>query len=346
MRLFMPELNEVIDQLKSYHISSLNIDLKNLPLSFFANQENQLVIQADIPLLKIEELLKGAFPSILWQNKIQSHKTQIPGMGLKNIKNAIAIVSGKGGVGKSTISTNLACATALLGAQVGLLDADIYGPSIPTMMGIHDKPIVSEENLYNPLKNHLVECMSMGFLANDGPLIWRGPMLAKALFQMINQTAWSQLDYLFIDMPPGTGDIPLSLTQKIPLSGAVIVTTPQTIATLDAEKALEMFIKLNIPILGILENMAWYECEKCQHHTHIFGEKGAEDLAKKYNIPFLGSIPLQSSIREHGDGGVPIATLEQQPLSILWQQIALQFAIQLSHQPLNYASKMPPIRQE
>jgi ATP-binding protein involved in chromosome partitioning len=342
----MLELNHIIDQLKIFQIPSFNIDLKNLPLSFFANQENQLVIQADLPLIKIEQLIKDTFPSIIWQSKIQSHKTQMPGMALKNIKNAIAIVSGKGGVGKSTISSNLACASAILGAQVGLLDADIYGPSIPTMMGIHEKPIVNEENHYIPLKKHLVECMSMGLLANEGPLIWRGPMLAKALFQMINQTAWSQLDYLYIDMPPGTGDIPLSLTQKIPLSGAVIVTTPQTIATLDAEKALEMFIKLNIPILGIIENMAWHECENCHHHTHIFGDKGAEKLAEKYNVPFLGSIPLQSSIREQGDGGAPIATFEQQPLFVLWQRIALNLAIELSKQPLNYASKMPPVRQE
>jgi len=346
MGFFMLDLKKIIDQLKNYQIPSLGIDLKNLPLSFFANQENQLVIQADLPLNKIEQLVSDTFTSIIWQSKIQSHKTQIPGMALKNIKNAVAIVSGKGGVGKSTISTNLACATALLGAQVGLLDADIYGPSIPTMMGIHEKPVVNEENHYQPIKKHHVECMSMGILANEGPLIWRGPMLAKALFQMINQTAWSQLDYLYIDMPPGTGDIPLSLTQKIPLSGALIVTTPQTIATLDAEKALEMFIKLNIPILGIIENMAWHECEKCHHHTHIFGDNGAEKLAKKYHVPFLGSIPLQSSIREQGDNGAPIATFEKHPLSIGWQQIALELAIQLSKQPLNYAPKMPPIRQE
>lgn len=332
-------------ELLNLPIKNLECSLNDLPLNYQPLSENTLKILAGFPLKKIAESIHSDTLALKWESNILPHQTQLPGFALKNIKNAIAVVSGKGGVGKSTISTNLACATAILGAKVGLLDADIYGPSLPTMMGIHHPPSINDEQRYLPPKQFDVECMSMGLLSENGPLIWRGPMLAKALMQMLDQTAWSNLDYLFIDLPPGTGDIPLSLTQKIPLSGAVIVTTPQTIATLDAEKALEMFLKLNIPILGIVSNMAIHECEKCHHQSHIFGQHGAEELAKKYNVPILGQVPLDTSIREQGDSGVPISTLDTTK-GWFWQQLALKLTVALSQNPLNRQSKIPPIRQE
>ena len=302
-----------------------------------------------------------AFPIKVVQNNIESHfsnvkftfhqsilpfLTQLPGYGVKNVKNVIAIASGKGGVGKSTVSSNLACALSRLNSNVGLLDADIYGPSIPTMMGVNQSPTINHSNQYIPIENHGVHCMSMGFLHQDAPLIWRGPMLAKALFEMLNQTAWPELDYLVIDLPPGTGDIPLSLVQKIPLSGAIIVTTPQTIATLDAEKAIQMFIKTNIPILGIVANMAWHTCQNCDEKSYLFGTSGALDLAKKYMLPLLGELPLLHSIREHGDQGEPIAASNTQWIGTQWTKIAANTSIELAKRPLNQAPKMPPIRVE
>lgn len=340
----MSSLNQLILEIQKTMIDALNLNLKDLPVDFYETPEQQLLIKTKFPSDLLKEITKS-FP-VQWQTQIQAHTTQLPGFAIKNIKNAIAVVSGKGGVGKSTISCNLACATALLGAKVGLLDADIYGPSLPTMMGIEEKPSCLEDNRYQPLTAHLVECMSMGLLQSDGPLIWRGPMLAKALLQMLDQTAWSKLDYLFIDLPPGTGDIPLSLTQKIPLAGAVIVTTPQTIATLDAEKALQMFLKLNIPVLGIIANMAWHECENCQHHSPVFGAEGAKELAERYQVPLLGELPLHRHIRETGDTGAPIACEKDSSLGRLWQQIALNTCIELGKKPINHASKIPLVRKE
>lgn len=340
----MSFFNQLILELQQTIIDGLNLDLKNLPMDFYETTERQLLIKTKFPSVLLQQITKS-YP-IQWQTQIQAHSTQLPGFAIKNIKNAIAIVSGKGGVGKSTVSCNLACATALLGANVGLLDADIYGPSLPTMMGINNKPMPLEDNRYQPVSAHQVECMSMGLLQDEGPLIWRGPMLAKALLQMLDQTAWSKLDYLFLDLPPGTGDIPLSLTQKIPLAGAVIVTTPQTIATLDAEKALQMFIKLNIPVLGIIANMAWHECENCHHQSRLFGDDGAKQLANRYQVPLLGELPLHAHIRQTGDTGQPIACEKESTLGKLWQQIALNTCIELGKKPINHASKIPPVRKE
>ena len=342
------ELSSLIQSLQDCIFKELQLDIKHLPLEFYQDLQQELVIKAGFPTQAFQEISNKHLPHtpIHWQSQISPHLTQLPGYGIKNIHNAIAIVSGKGGVGKSTVSSNLACASALIGAQVGLLDADIYGPSIPTMMGITSKPLPVDDNQYQPIKNHSVECMSMGLLQEDGPLIWRGPMLAKALMQMINQTAWSALDYLFIDLPPGTGDIPLSLTQKIPLSGAIIVTSPQTIATLDAEKALQMLLRLNIPVLGIISNMAWHECENCHHQSTLFGDTGAKQLAEKYDVTLLGEVPLHHHIREQADIGHPIATQLNSPLSKIWQQIALNTLIALASRPINTSSKFPPIRTE
>jgi len=227
------------------------------------------------------------------------------------IRNVIAVGSGKGGVGKSTTAVNLALALQQLGAKTGILDADIYGPSVPMMLGLSGQPESLDNKTLEPLRAFGVETMSIGFLVdNDAPTIWRGPMATSALLQLFNDTRWDNLDYLIIDLPPGTGDIQLTLAQKIPVAGAVIVTTPQDIATLDARKALKMFEKVEVPVLGIIENMAVYTCTQCGHVAHLFGSGGAERIAQQYNVPLLGALPLDSRIREYGDGGTPIARAE------------------------------------
>ncbi|AHY58265.1 iron-sulfur cluster carrier protein ApbC [Stenotrophomonas rhizophila] len=223
------------------------------------------------------------------------------------IRNVIAVGSGKGGVGKSTTAVNLAVALAKLGARVGLLDADIYGPSVPAMLGLSGRPESPDNKSIEPMRAFGVETMSIGYLIEDEtPMIWRGPMATSAMTQFFNDTLWDDLDYLLIDLPPGTGDIQLTLTQKIPLAGAVIVTTPQDIATLDARKALKMFEKVEVPVLGILENMAVHTCSNCGHREHLFGDGGGERMAAQYGVPLLGSLPLEIGIREQGDAGTPI----------------------------------------
>jgi len=223
------------------------------------------------------------------------------------IRNVIAVGSGKGGVGKSTTAVNLAVALASLGARVGLLDADIYGPSVPAMLGLSGRPESPDNKSIEPMRAFGVETMSIGYLIEDEtPMIWRGPMATSAMTQFFNDTLWDDLDYLLIDLPPGTGDIQLTLTQKIPLAGAVIVTTPQDIATLDAKKALKMFEKVEVPVLGIIENMAVHTCRNCGQVEHLFGEGGGERMAAQYGVPLLGSLPLEIGIREQGDAGTPI----------------------------------------
>ncbi len=215
--------------------------------------------------------------------------------------------SGKGGVGKSTTSVNLALALKALGARVGVLDADIYGPSVPAMLGLSGRPESPDNKTIEPLRAFGVEAMSIGFLIEeDSPMIWRGPMATTALTQLFNDTLWDDLDVLLIDLPPGTGDIQLTLSQKIPVAGAVIVTTPQDIATLDARKALKMFEKVEVPVLGVVENMALHTCSNCGHVEHLFGEGGGQRIAEQYGVPLLGSLPLDIGIREQGDAGTPI----------------------------------------
>ncbi len=337
------KLMEHILQIKNFLIKNYGLELQVQNIN-----PNTFSIEADFPISFLKKALIHHFPDFKFQLnfQIKAAPTQMPGFKLKNIQNTIAVVSGKGGVGKSTVSCNLAVATQQLGARVGLLDADIYGPSLPTMMGIHTKPEITEDQRYLPPVAHHVECMSMGLLQEDGPLIWRGPMLAKALIQMLDTTTWSELDYLYLDLPPGTGDIPLSLVQKIPLSGAIIVTTPQTIATLDAEKAIQMFIKTNVPILGIVSNMTWHECQSCHDKNYIFGHDGAKNLARKYMLPLLGEIPLVTKIRESSDEGNPIASLQNHPLYQTWQETVLNITQILSQKSKIGASKFPPIRQE
>ncbi len=224
------------------------------------------------------------------------------------IKNILAIASGKGGVGKSTTAVNLAFALSQTGARTGILDADIYGPSIPLMLGIHHRPEVTEQKKIHPIVAHGIQSMSIGYLVDEKtPMAWRGPMVSAALQQLLNDTLWDELDYLIIDLPPGTGDIQLTLAQKIPVTAAIIVTTPQDLALLDARRAYEMFRKVNVPVIGIIENMSVHICSQCGHAESIFGEGGGKKMEAQYAIPLLGQLPLDIHIREQADTGKPDA---------------------------------------
>jgi ATP-binding protein involved in chromosome partitioning len=247
---------------------------------------------------------------------------------LAGIKNIIVVASGKGGVGKSTTAVNLALALKSLGASVGLYDADIYGPSIPTMLGLPDgtRPEIVDERTMRPVEAHGIKCHSIGFLVDQRQaMAWRGPMVVGAFNQILNDTQWGELDYLVVDMPPGTGDIQLSLAQSLAVSGSVIVTTPQDIALLDAQRGIEMFRKVGIPIIGVVENMAQHICSECGHMEHIFGEGGARRIADDYSVHVLGSLPLDKTIRVHSDEGTPIIVAEpDNPVSLLYRDIARQ----------------------
>ena len=241
------------------------------------------------------------------RTRIAAHAVQPALAPSPRIRNVIAVGSGKGGVGKSTTAVNLALALQRLGAKVGVLDADVYGPSVPAMLGLSGRPESPDNKSIEPMRAFGVEAMSIGLLVDvDAPMIWRGPMATSALTQLFNDTRWGDLDYLLVDLPPGTGDIQLTLAQKIPVAGAVIVTTPQEIATLDARKALKMFEKVKVPVLGIVENMAVHVCSNCGHAEHLFGQGGGEAMAAQYGVPLLGSLPLDLRIREQGDAGTPV----------------------------------------
>ena len=254
---------------------------------------------------------------------------------LPQVRNIIAVGSGKGGVGKSTVAVNLALALAAGGASVGVLDADIYGPSVPMMLGLSGRPDSPDGKSIEPMRAHGLQAMSIGLLVDqDTPMIWRGPMATSALTQLLGETRWEALDYLVVDLPPGTGDIQLTMAQKIPVAGAVIVTTPQDIATLDARKALKMFEKLGIAVLGLVENMAVHVCSNCGHTEHVFGEGGGERMAAQYGVPLLGSLPLDASIREQGDAGTPIvAARPDSPVAAQWRALAARVVEELEKRP-------------
>jgi len=251
------------------------------------------------------------------------------------VRNVIAVGSGKGGVGKSTTAVNLALALQQSGAKTGVLDADIYGPSIPMMLGLKGRPQSVDNKIIEPLRAFGIETMSIGFLIdNEAPTIWRGPMVTSALMQLFFDTGWDHLDYLLIDLPPGTGDIQLTLAQKIPVAAAVIVTTPQDIATLDARKALKMFEKVNVPVLGIIENMAVYTCKHCGNTAHLFGSGGGQHIAKQYNVPLLGALPLDIAIREQGDTGTPVVIAEPESVAAqAYLASAQQLVAELNKRP-------------
>ena len=278
-------------------------------------------------------------------SRISAHKVQKELNPLPKVKNIIAVASGKGGVGKSTTAVNLALALVAEGAKVGLLDADIYGPSIPRMLGVSGKPDSADGLHIEPKLAHGLQAMSIGFLIEeDTPMIWRGPMVTQALTQLLNETNWVDLDYLIIDLPPGTGDIQLTLCQRVPVSGAVIVTTPQDIALLDARKGLKMFEKVEVPVLGIVENMAIHICSQCGHAEHIFGAGGGERMADEYHVPLLGSLPLDIHIREQADGGTPtVAADPDGPITAVYRLIARKTAAQLSLRARSKSIQFPKI---
>lgn len=277
--------------------------------------------------------------------EITAHAVQ-PGVKvLRNIKNIVAVASGKGGVGKSTTTANLALALAREGAKVGVLDADIYGPSQPRMLGITARPESRDGKSMEPLEAYGVQAMSIGFLIDEEtPMVWRGPMVTQALEQLLRETNWHDLDYLIVDMPPGTGDVQLTLSQKIPVSGAVIVTTPQDIALLDARKGLKMFEKVNVKVLGIVENMSTHICSQCGHEEHIFGAGGGARMAEDYGVDLLGSLPLDLSIRENADGGKPSVVADPDgAIAAAYGEIARKVAARLALQARDFSSRFPNI---
>jgi ATP-binding protein involved in chromosome partitioning len=283
--------------------------------------------------------------SVNLSSQIVAHQVQRGVSLLPGVKNIIAVASGKGGVGKSTTAVNLALALAAEGASVGILDADIYGPSQPMMMGISGRPESIDGKTMEPLENYGVKVASIGFLIDvDDAMIWRGPMATQALEQLLRQTNWGDLDYLLVDMPPGTGDIQLTLSQRVPITGAVIVTTPQDIALLDAKKGLKMFEKVGVPILGVVENMAVYCCPNCGHIEHIFGADGGQAMAKQYGVDHLGSLPLNLSIRVQADAGRPTVVSEpDSEIAGLYKTMARQIAVKVAQRAKDFSSKFPTI---
>ncbi|MES2944696.1 MAG: iron-sulfur cluster carrier protein ApbC [Pseudomonadota bacterium] len=284
--------------------------------------------------------------SVNVSTKIASHSVQRGVQLLPNVKNIIAVASGKGGVGKSTTAVNLALALAAEGASVGLLDADIYGPSQPMMMGIEGRPESIDGKNMEPMENHGIQVMSIGFLvAQDEAMIWRGPMATQALEQLLRQTNWKDLDYLIVDMPPGTGDIQLTLSQRVPMTGAVIVTTPQDIALLDAKKGIKMFEKVGVPILGIVENMAVHICSKCGHTEHIFGEDGGKKMAAEYKMDYLGALPLDMQIRLQADNGRPTVVADPDgEVAGIYKAVARKVAITVAAKSKDFSAKFPTIK--
>ncbi|MDM0076838.1 iron-sulfur cluster carrier protein ApbC [Variovorax sp. J2P1-59] len=277
--------------------------------------------------------------------KVISHAVQRGVQLMPNVKNIIAVASGKGGVGKSTTAANLALALAAEGASVGLLDADIYGPSQPMMLGIDRRPESEDGKTMEPLENHGVQVMSIGFLVDqDEAMIWRGPMATQALEQLLRQTNWKDLDYLIVDMPPGTGDIQLTLSQRVPMTGAVIVTTPQDIALLDARKGIKMFEKVGVPILGIVENMAVHVCSNCGHVEHIFGAEGGKKMAEQYSMDYLGALPLDINIRLQADSGKPTVVADPDgEVAGIYKSVARRVAVGIAEKAKDFSAKFPTI---
>ncbi|UQB43016.1 iron-sulfur cluster carrier protein ApbC [Thiomicrospira microaerophila] len=320
------------------NILSFNLHWPYPAKNLYAETEQKLT-QALTEIEGIDQL------NIQHRLDIKAHQTQPNVQALTNIKNIIAVGSGKGGVGKSTTSTNLALALSEQGARVGVLDADIYGPSLPTLLGLKGKPTSEDGKSMQPMQAYGLQAMSIGFLIEeDTPMIWRGPIVTQTLTQLLKETAWDNLDYLIIDLPPGTGDVQLTLAQQIPVTGAVIVTTPQDLALIDAKKAYKMFEKVNIPVLGIIENMSTHICSNCGHEEAIFGEQGGQTLAETYQIPFLGAMPLAMKIRQQADQGKPSIVAEPDgPYAGKYRQISFQVSAQLADAKRNYSTVFPKI---
>jgi ATP-binding protein involved in chromosome partitioning len=327
---------------KNLKVDGANVSL-DIELGYPAKSQHAAIRQA------VTDALKAAGAANVTVNvnqKVVAHTAQ-KGVKLVNgVKNIIAVASGKGGVGKSTTAVNLALALAAEGANVGILDADIYGPSQPQMLGVADQQPESDDGKkLQPLRAHGLQAMSIGFLVDpEQPMVWRGPMVTQALTQLLGETNWQDVDYLVIDMPPGTGDIQLTLAQQVPVTGAVIVTTPQDIALLDARKGLKMFEKVGIPILGLVENMSIHICSKCGAEEHIFGTGGAERMSKDYSVDILGELPLDIKIREQVDGGSPTVVAEPNGrVAEIYKGIARKVAAKIAEQAKDHSSKFPSI---
>lgn len=315
---------------------SLNVSLSfDFPTQLFAQELGELIAEKT-----------GQNIHLNIEQNIVAHKVQAGIATIKGVKNIIAVASGKGGVGKSTTTANLATAMANMGARVGVLDADLYGPSQPTMLGVASQQPKQQDGRLTPITNaDGIQVMSIGFLMDpDQAVIWRGPILSQALQQLLFQSDWDDVDYLFIDLPPGTGDIQLTLSQKIPVTGAVVVTTPQDIALIDARKAVDMFQKVNIPIFGVLENMSVHICRHCGHSEAIFGSEGGKELAAKLNVPLLGQLPLSLPVREAMDNGQAAALQAQNPaIAEIYQHAALQTAMAIADKGRDFSGRFPKI---
>ena len=339
--------NTQIDFVTSKSVKNLKVDSGDISLDialgYPAKSQFDAIRKSVINALR--ELPEVKNVSVNVSSQIVAHAVQRGVQLLPGVKNIIAVASGKGGVGKSTTAVNLALALSAEGANVGMLDADIYGPSQPTMLGITGRPESVQENTMEPMEGHGLQTNSIGFLIEeDAPMIWRGPMVTSAFEQILRQTRWRDLDYLIVDMPPGTGDIPLTLAQNVPVTGAVIVTTPQDIALLDARKGLLMFEKVGVPIVGIIENMSTYVCPSCGHEEHIFGTGGGQKMCNDYGADFLGALPLNLSIRQQADAGCPTVVADPDgAISAIYKTIARQVAIKVASLSKDMSSKFPNI---
>lgn len=351
------QIIDAIQHLQVNHLEHMTFNEKQLTASQL--KSGQLSLQLSLPFpakslwSSLEQQLQHALVDgntvqsvhVEFKHDIKTHDVQGNISPLNGVKNIIAVASGKGGVGKSTTSVNLALALQQEGAQVGILDADIYGPSIPTMLGVHDKPQTLDGKSMEPLRAYGLQLMSIGFLIKpEDPMVWRGPIVTSTLTQLLNETNWQDLDYLIIDLPPGTGDVQLTLSQQIPVTGAVIVTTPQEVALIDARKGLKMFEKVNIPVMGIIENMSTHICSQCGHEEAIFGSNGGTQLAQESQVALLGKLPLDGHIREQMDQGKPTVVADpQSAISAKYRQIGHQVTSQIAMKRRNYATAFPNI---
>ena len=327
---------------KNIKIDGDNVSLDIL-LGYPAKTQIELIRKQVIAKLKTIPGIGNVSANVTM--KIVSHAVQRGVKLIPGVKNIIAVASGKGGVGKSTTAVNLALALAAEGVSVGMLDADIYGPSQPTMLGITGRPESKDGKRLEPMEGHGIQAMSIGFLIDvETPMVWRGPMVTQALEQLLNETNWRDIDYLVVDLPPGTGDIQLTLAQRVPVTGAVIVTTPQDIALMDARKGLKMFEKVNIPILGVVENMSLHICAKCGHEENIFGSGGGDRMSKDYGIDLLGSLPLDIRIREQADSGKPTVVADPDGrVAEIYRQIARRVAIKIAEKQQDHSAAFPKI---